>query len=138
MPIFSLVGGMAERDNARSLDSVLGPRELNSNGLPVMQPCSSGPFSFVPGSLDRECDMFHFWSLHQGGAHFSFADGSVHFISYIAWILCFQHYQRVLLAKSYPFQIRRFFKWVLPEKRRLVLLRTGPWSVGSGQTPGIG
>jgi len=26
--------------------------------------------------------MFHFWSLHSGGAHYLFADGSAHFLSY--------------------------------------------------------
>jgi prepilin-type processing-associated H-X9-DG protein len=28
--------------------------------------------------------MFHFWSLHSEGAHFLFADGSVHFLNYSA------------------------------------------------------
>jgi type II secretory pathway pseudopilin PulG len=43
-----------------------------------------GPFRFGPGRLDNTCDQYHFWSLHPGGAHFVFADCSVHFLAYSA------------------------------------------------------
>jgi prepilin-type processing-associated H-X9-DG protein len=46
--------------------------------------CPNGPYEFVPGSIGDQCDAFHFWSLHSGGAHFVFCDGSVHFLSYSA------------------------------------------------------
>jgi prepilin-type N-terminal cleavage/methylation domain-containing protein/prepilin-type processing-associated H-X9-DG protein len=46
--------------------------------------CPPGPYSFGPGQFDNQCDAFHFWSPHPGGAHFAFADGSVRFLAYSA------------------------------------------------------
>jgi prepilin-type processing-associated H-X9-DG protein len=69
-----------------SAEMVLGVREWNV--APSWEPwaidCPTGPYHFRPGRLDNRCDAFHFWSLHPGGAHFLYADGSVHFLSYDA------------------------------------------------------
>jgi prepilin-type processing-associated H-X9-DG protein len=46
--------------------------------------CEEGPYHFSPGRFDNQCDAFHFWSPHPGGAHFAFADGSVRFLKYSA------------------------------------------------------
>jgi prepilin-type N-terminal cleavage/methylation domain-containing protein/prepilin-type processing-associated H-X9-DG protein len=65
-----------------SCDSVLGVLEINRYwNAPG---CPPGPYAFGPGNLDNQCDAFHFWSLHTGGANFLFADGSVHFLPYAA------------------------------------------------------
>jgi prepilin-type processing-associated H-X9-DG protein/prepilin-type N-terminal cleavage/methylation domain-containing protein len=64
-----------------SLDSVLGVQEKNL--LPVTRgSCPPGVYSFGPGSVSNQCDMFHFWSLHSGGGNFLFADGSIRFLTY--------------------------------------------------------
>ncbi len=72
--------------NTGSLDVNLGAAEINlkQNGSasPGSTSCPDGPYSYQPGSLTNECDMFHFWSLHPNGANFAFADGSVRFLSY--------------------------------------------------------
>lgn len=65
-----------------SADMVLGVRELNLwDGA---SKCPRGPYAFGPGRPDDLCDAFHYWSSHPGGAHFLFADGSGHFLSYSA------------------------------------------------------
>jgi prepilin-type N-terminal cleavage/methylation domain-containing protein/prepilin-type processing-associated H-X9-DG protein len=64
-------------------DMILGVQEQNVLTVTTGS-CPPGTYSFAPGSVTNQCDFFHFWSLHIGGAHFLFADGSVRFLSYSA------------------------------------------------------
>jgi prepilin-type N-terminal cleavage/methylation domain-containing protein len=65
-----------------SADMVLGVRERN---VYLVGTCPPGASIFGPGRLNNQCDALHFWSPHLGrGAHFLFADSSVHFLVYSA------------------------------------------------------
>lgn len=65
-----------------SLDSHMATRQLNQTFYAPT--CRAGPYAYQPGTQANMCDIFHFWSQHPGGAHFLFADGSTHFLSYAA------------------------------------------------------
>ncbi|MBA2226700.1 DUF1559 domain-containing protein [Thermogemmata fonticola] len=66
-----------------SLDAILGVREINlrPQGIPD---CPRVVYRFEPGDFWDNCDVFHFWSPHSGGANFAWADGSVRWIPYSA------------------------------------------------------
>jgi prepilin-type N-terminal cleavage/methylation domain-containing protein/prepilin-type processing-associated H-X9-DG protein len=46
--------------------------------------CSQAGSQFGPGRRENPCDRFHYWSLHPGGANFTFADASARFLPYSA------------------------------------------------------
>jgi prepilin-type N-terminal cleavage/methylation domain-containing protein/prepilin-type processing-associated H-X9-DG protein len=67
-----------------SPDMLLGVRERNLGDDPAVAGCPPGPYHFTAGSFRTQSDLFHFWSPHDGGANFLFADGAVHFLPYSA------------------------------------------------------
>jgi prepilin-type processing-associated H-X9-DG protein len=69
-----------------SADVVMGVRELNkvASYYPNCPSGDNNPYHFQQGSLNNPCDMFHYWSLHAGGANFLLADSSVRFLAYSA------------------------------------------------------
>ena len=73
--------GAGQRDTG-SCDMVLGVREWMA--VLVAGCRTDGPYAYTPGSLNNQCDQFHFWSLHIGEAHFPAPMAPFHFLSYSA------------------------------------------------------
>src|SRR5207244_10507238 len=58
-----------------SADMLLGVEEPNL--LTVTKgSCPPGTYRFGPGRFDDQCDLFHFWSPHSGGANLPLVAGS--------------------------------------------------------------
>lgn len=65
-----------------SADMVLGARERATHR--TFKSCPESANRFRGGSPNSQCDALHFWSMHPGGAHFLFADGSARLLDYSA------------------------------------------------------
>lgn len=61
----------------------MGVREV-TRFRPPYHDCGNEPARFQAGSIDAYCSVYHYWSLHDGGANFVFADGSARFLTYQA------------------------------------------------------
>ena len=76
----------AGQNTTGAFDAHMGAADVNQwwQRLDAYHDCGRGPFRYGPGSVTDPCAAFHYWSLHPGGAHFAFCDGSVKFLAYSA------------------------------------------------------
>ena len=66
-----------------TFDSILWVKMPNlPNNLDQKGMICPGVNEFSPGNINDDCSVNHYWSVHRGGGHFSFVDGSVRFMDY--------------------------------------------------------
>jgi prepilin-type N-terminal cleavage/methylation domain-containing protein/prepilin-type processing-associated H-X9-DG protein len=63
-------------------DNVLATQDFIGGTL--MYPGCASPGIYRRGNVSNNCDSNHFWSLHDSGGNWAFADGSVRFVPYAA------------------------------------------------------
>jgi len=70
-------------------DVMMGAREIryaeNNSGITSGTNLTACPIKYVgfqSGNINNDCDQSHWWSLHPGGANWTFGDGSARFVTY--------------------------------------------------------